>query len=577
MKNWDRWFPALKGLNSGWRGDLTGGLTLAAVAVPGAMAAAQLVGVSPAHGLVGLVVAAVVFAVTGAHRTLSVGPDSSIAPMLAAGAVAAAGNSGASDDDSSAGLMMISLMVAALLLAVGLVRGGWITQFLSRPVTTGLMAGIGISIVFSQLPTIAGSEDPAEANLYSIGLGAGVLALSLGLSLISPRFPSALIALAAAMAAAWLLNLEDRGVEMLPAPEAVWHVPDLHDLAGLPWGAWWDLLPTAAVIVVLVVAQTGATEEATRQGQHTLDRDLAAIGVASAASSLAGAFAVNASPPRTSLIQDLRGKTQLISLSAAAVALVALLFGEAVLPLVPEAALAAVLIQIAVSLIRVGELRRIAAFSKVELGVALGTVVLVVVLGIVEGTAVAALITLLDRTRREARPAVYRKGLIPQSNHWVPVDAGVETVQVPSVLVWSVEAPLWYADADYVTRRLHEELEREDYSVVVLDAAAISDLDYSGVRALDTLVDHIQGEGVPVLIARPNRVTQKALAKSGIEEKVRTHPTVADAVKDGARMADLKAEFRAARGKKKDLAALADAGLNQEELMDQEDPEAGKD
>lgn len=582
MSTAQRWLPALRGAGSSLRRDLTGGVTLAAIAIPGSMAAAQLVGVSPAVGLLGFLVAAVVFALVGAHRTLSVGPDSSIAPMLAGGAAATAAVP-LIDDNGTASLLLLSLLVAVILLLLGVIRGGWITQFLSRPVTTGLLAGVGLSIILSQLPAllgVAGGDGPTweqvtalvddldQTHPATLLVSVGVLVLTFGLSALSSRIPGALLALVAASAVTALLGLGDRGVDMLTAPGPVWQLPDF---AQVPWGAWWDLLPTALVIVVLIVVQTGATESATKQGQRTLDRDLAAIGVASAASALVGAFAVNASPPRTRLIQELRGKTQVISLAAAAIALIALLVGDYVLPLLPAAALAAVLVQIAFSLIRFGELRSIAAYSKVEFAVALGTIVLVVALGIVPGVALAALVTLLDRTRRQARPPTYRKGLIPQSNHWVPVDAGEETVQVPSVLVWSVEAPLWYADADYVVRELREEVDEGVYFVLVLDAAAIPDLDYTGARALDTLIDHVLREDIPVLVARANRALQKALSRAGIAEKVRLHPTVADAVKDGAQLAGLRAEFRAARGKKKDLAALREAGLSPEELTDEDE------
>lgn len=574
--------PTLASARSSLPGELIAGLTLAAIGIPGSMAAAQLVGVSPTFGLLAFCIGAVVFALVGGHRILSVGPDSSIAPMLAAGAagsvLATTEGSGATDPGA---LMLISLMVGALLVLIGVIRGGWITQFLSRPVTVGLLAGIGISIIVSQLPIVLGmNEFPTgsvpeqlwelggrldEINPWAAGLGSGVLAISLGLGWISNRLPGALFGLAVAAVLAAILRLEERGVDTLAAPDSVWQLPDFH---AIPWSSFTELLPGALVVVVLVTVQTGATEAATRQGQHTLDRDLGAIGVSSLVAAGAGAFALNASPPRTRLVQDAGGKTQMTALSAAAIVLLVLWLGADLLPLLPAAALAAVLVQIAFSLIRFAEMRRIARYSRLELGVAVGTAVLVCVFGIVPGVAIAALITLLDRTRREARPPTYRKGLIPQSNHWVPVNVGVDTVQIPEVLVWSVEAPIWYADADYVIEQLHAELDSGSYSVVVLDGAAISDLDYTGVLAMGTLLDHLVAEQISVLIARATLPVQQALARTGMQENVTLHPTVSDAVKEGVELAGLEAEFRAARGKKKDLARLAEAGLDRGELLD---------
>lgn len=580
---WPHWLlPTLKGARTALSADLVAGLTLAAIALPGSMAAAQLVGVAPTLGLLAFTIGAFVFALFGGHRILSVGPDSSIAPMLAAGAAGSALSTGVGAQEVEPGsLLLLSLLVGVVLIIIGLIRGGWVTQFLSRPVTVGLLAGIGISIIVSQLSTVLGVNEPTndsvpvqlldiadsvdEINLWAVGLALVVLLLSAGLSRISSRLPGALVGLATAAVLTAVFRLTERGVTTLEAADSVWRLPDY---AAVPWASVPDLLPSALVIVVLITVQTGATEAATRQGHATLDRDLGAIGVASVVAGGAGAFALNASPPRTRLVQDARGRSQVAAIMAGTAVLLVLFFGTGLLPLLPAAALSAVLLQIAFSLIRFGELRRIARYSRLEFAVALGTVVLVCVLGIVQGVALAALVTLLDRTRREARPPVYRKGLIPQSNHWVPMDAGVETVQVPEVLVWSVEAPIWYADADFVIDRLHEELDGGDYSVVVLDGAAISDLDYTGVLAMGTLIDHLLAEDIPVLLARATRPTQRALQRAGLAEKVKLHATVSDAVKEGAEIAGLEAEFRAARGKKKDLARLAAEGLDRKELLD---------
>lgn len=573
--------PTLRGARSSLSADLLAGLTLAAIALPGSMAAAQLVGVSPTLGLLAFVVGAFIFLLFGGHRILSVGPDSSIAPMLAAGA---AGQAVVGEKENGGvepgALVLISLMVGAILIVIGLARGGWITQFLSRPVTAGLMAGIGLSIIASQLHIVLGINEPGagsvpaqvldvldsldEVNLWAVLLAGLVLLISGGLAVVSHRLPGPLVGLVVAAVISAVFGLGERGVATLVQAESVWRLPDF---GAVPWGRASEMLVPALVIVVLVTVQTGATEAATRQGRSTLDRDLGAIGVASVVSAGVGAFALNASPPRTRLVQRAHGRSQVSALLAGVVVLLVLFFGTGLLPLLPAAALSAVLLQIAFSLIRFGELRDIARFSRLELAVALGTVLLVAVFGIVPGVAIAALVTLLDRTRREARPPVYRKGLIPQSNHWVPVDAGVETVQVPEVLVWSVEAPIWYADADYVIEKLHEELDSGDYSVVVLDGAAVPDLDYTGVLALGTFIDHVVERGIPVLVARATRTTREAMERTGLVGKVKLHPTVSDAVKEGAEIAGLEAEFRAARAKKKDLARLAEEGLDPGELL----------
>ena len=130
--------------------------------------------------------------------------------------------------------------------------------------------------------------------------------------------------------------------------------------------------------------------------------------------------------------------------------------GADLLTHLPTAALAAILLTVASRLVKVKSMARILRFSRREFAVCTATVLLVVLLGVVQGVIIAALVTLLYRTRREERSRTYRQGMIPKSNHRVPVDAGTPTVQVPGVLVRSVEAPLWYADSDFVVDQLHE-------------------------------------------------------------------------------------------------------------------------
>lgn len=583
--------PGLAGARKSLPGDALAGLTLAAIAVPGSMGAAQLVGASAFAGLVAFMIGAVVFALLGGHRILSVGADSSIAPMLAAaaagGALTGADTTGELTVEGHpvidpATLMLTSVLVGAILIIVGLVRAGWITQFLSRPVTIGLLAGIGVGIIIDQLPValgiprhgggvIAGIVDMVtsldEINWWTAAVAVLVLAITLGSGLVGPRVPGPLLGLAAAIAFTMLAGLTERGVVTLPEPD---FAPPRMDFASVSVPGAVELLPTALVIAVLVVIQTGATEASFPGPRRTLDRDLGVIGLASATAGAAGAFAVNTSPPRTSVAAAAKGKSQVVGLVAALIVLAVGVVGADLLPHLPTAALAAVLLTVAAKLVKVKSMARILRFSRIEFAVCIATILLVVLLGVVQGVIIAALVTLLDRTRREARPRTYRKGMIPKSNHWVPVDAGTPTVQVPGVLVWSVEAPLWYADSDFVVDQLHDALADADvpYVAVILDAAAMGDLDYTGAGALGTIVDHMDSEGLPLIIARPNRPVQRAIERAGLRDRLSTTPTVADAVKQATKLVGLGDELRAARGKRKDLRALRESGLTPDEVIE---------
>ncbi|MFC3849487.1 SulP family inorganic anion transporter [Corynebacterium hansenii] len=583
--------PALVGARRSLPGDAMAGLTLAAIALPGSMGTAQLVGAPAIAGLVAFIVGSVVFALLGGHRTLSVGADSSIAPMLAAAAAGGAITGSATVGElTPAGhpvihaetLMLTSVLVGAILLIVGVFRGGWITQFLSRPVTIGLLAGIGLDIIVDQLPVAMGLPrhgggaisgvvemltSLGEINWLTVSVAGLVLFFTLGARMIGPRVPGALVGIAAAMAYSAAADLGGRGVVTVPRPNLA---PPNLDFASVTPSAAMALLPTALVISILIVIQTGATEASFPGERRTLDRDLGTIGVASAIAGALGSFAVNASPPRTAVVTAAKGKSQVAGLVAAAIVAAAGFLGAGLIPLLPTAALAAVLLTVAARLIKVRSMSRIARFSRIEFAVCLATVVLVAFVGVVQGVLIAALVTLLDRTRREARPPTHRKGMIPKSNHWVPVDAGTPTVQVPGVLVWSVEASLWYADSEFVVDQLKEELDGDEgpYAAVVLDAAAIADVDFTGAGALTSIIDHLEAEMLPLIIARPNRSVQGAIRKAGLAEHVLTEPTVGDAVKHATRLVGLGDELRAVRGKRKDLAALKDKGVTPDEVIE---------
>lgn len=448
--------------------------------------------------------------------------------------------------------------------------------------TIGLLAGIGVGIIIDQLPValgiprhgggvIAGIVDMVtsldEINWWTAAVAVLVLAITLGSGLVGPRVPGPLLGLAAAIAFTMLAGLTERGVVTLPEPD---FAPPRMDFASVSVPGAVELLPTALVIAVLVVIQTGATEASFPGPRRTLDRDLGVIGLASATAGAAGAFAVNTSPPRTSVVAAAKGKSQVVGLVAALIVLAVGVVGADLLPHLPTAALAAVLLTVAAKLVKVKSMARILRFSRIEFAVCIATILLVVLLGVVQGVIIAALVTLLDRTRREARPRTYRKGMIPKSNHWVPVDAGTPTVQVPGVLVWSVEAPLWYADSDFVVDQLHDALADADvpYVAVILDAAAMGDLDYTGAGALGTIVDHMDSEGLPLIIARPNRPVQRAIERAGLRDRLSTTPTVADAVKQATKLVGLGDELRAARGKRKDLRALRESGLTPDEVIE---------
>ncbi|MGD0685621.1 MAG: SulP family inorganic anion transporter [Streptosporangiaceae bacterium] len=530
MRSW--WVPpTLRGYRASWLGaDLLGALTLLAVALPGQMATARLANLPAVAGLYAFVAGSVVYAAFGTNRHLSVGADSTIAPLLATGvaSVAAAGTA-----DYVTVMAFTALMVGALLVTVGLCRLGWISEFLSTPVITGLLAGIAVEIVVRQIPVILGAGNGGTSTIgevrlvtgqlghingWSVGIAAGVLVIIAATQRVSRRLPGTLLALVAAIVAVHALGLASHhGVAILGAVHS--GLPH----ARLPSVSWSQLrrMPGLVLTVAFVcIAQTAATVRAPGGGAAAgggaaggINRDLICIGAGSVAAGLIGVFPVDASPPNTTIATASGTRSQLANIVAALVVLAVALVATGPLASLPRAMLAAMLVFIASKLFRARELRIILRFDRVEFGLAAATLLVVAVVGIEQGVALAMILSLADRTWRSARPRDAILGRAPGTDHWIPTDIGLPTEPAAGILVYLVYAPLWYGNADYLRSRVRNLVDAAPGPVraVVLDAAGISDIDYTGLQALRGLTAELAQRGVSIGIARTSHLVHHDL------------------------------------------------------------------
>jgi len=526
MRAW--WVPpTLRGYRASWLGaDLLGGLTLIAVALPGQMATARLANLPAVAGLYAFVAGSLVYAAVGRNRHLSVGADSTIAPLLATGvaSVAAAGTAG-----YGTAMAFTALLVGALLVAAGLCRLGWISELLSTPVITGVLAGIAIEIVVRQIPVILGVRSTSTSTIgeirqvagqlghingWSACIAVGVLVIIAATRRVSHRLPGTLLALIAAIVAVRALGLASHhGVAILGAVHG--GLPHVR----LPSVSWSQLrrLPGLVLTVAFVcIAQTAATVRAPGGGEAAagdINRDLIAIGAGSVAAGLIGAFPVDASPPNTAIATASGARSQLASTMAAVVVTAVVLVATAPLASLPRAMLAAMLVFVASKLFRAGELRTILRFDRVEFALAAATLLVVAAVGIEQGVALAMILSLADRTRRSARPRDAILGRAPGTDHWIPTDIGLPTEPVAGILVYLVYAPLWYGNADYIRLRVRHLVDAASSPVraVVLDAAGISDIDYTGLQALRQLAAELAQRGVTIGIARTSHLVHHDL------------------------------------------------------------------
>lgn len=524
--------PTLRGYRRAWLGpDLIAALTLLVIAVPEQLATSRLAGMPPITGLYAFIAGSFMFALLGMSRQISVGADSTIAPLFAAGigVFATAGSAHYVDL-----IGVLAVMAGAIVAAVWLLRLGWIAEFLSAPIITGFLAGIGVVIVVHQLPDLLGIAAGGSTTLgrlryvidslhgtcvWTVLIGLGVFLIVSVSERLSRKVPGALVALAAATALVAIFGLQNHGVAILGH---VAHGAPRVGLRGLSLHALGQVAPVAALIALVIVIQSAATarafESSDSGGQRDVGRDLLAVGMGSVVAGLVGSFPVNASPARTAAVAEAGGRSQLTSVLAA-LAVIALIPAAGVLHYVPVAALAGVLLFIATRIVHVQELRAIAMFDRVEFALALITLVTVALLGVEQGIGVAVALAILDRTRVSARPHLHVLGRIPETTSWAPLGSVEHPVAVPGIVTVLFATPLWYANASHFREQLREVLAHaSDRPVrgVVLDALGMGDIDYTGIVSLGEVLDDLDSAGIAFAIARAGETVRDEMTRAGL-------------------------------------------------------------
>ena len=528
------------------RGDLVAGVTVTAYLVPQVMAYADLAGVPAAAGLWAAVGAMTVYAVIGTSPQLSVGPEAGTALMTAAALGTATAASVAADRAVALAFLVALVCFAGRLL--GLAR---LADLLSRPVLVGYMTGIALVMMITQLGKLTGAPTPSgESPLAQVGwflqhlttvqgatlaVGLVTLAAMLVASWRWPRAPVALLGMMGASVAVAALGLQDHGVAVIG------HIPSglpQPALPGLGLAALADLVPAALAVAFVGFSDNILTARAfaTRKGDRIeAPRELIALGGANLGAALLSGMPVSSSGSRTAICDAAGGRTRAAGVvTAVATAVAVLLLGPG-LARFPSAALGAVVVYAAVRLIDVGEFRRIAAFRRSELLIAIATALSVVVVGVLQGVLVAIGISVLDLLRRVARPHDAVEGYVPGLAGMHDVDDHPNATEVPGLLVYRYDSPLFFANAEDFTTRALAAVDAAANPVrwFVLNTEAIVEVDLTAVDALEELRAELERREVVVALARVKQDLRNELRPSGLLDRIgedRVFPTLPTAV-----------------------------------------------
>ena len=536
---WRKWAPGLAtliGYDRSWlRGDLIAGVTVAAYLVPQVMAYAEIIGLPPVAGLWAVLAPMAVYALLGDSRQLSVGPESTTALMAAAGIFALAG---AVEGQRRAELAALIAVAVGLVCLVGrIARLGFLANLLSRPVLVGYLAGIGILMVFSQLGKLTGLRltganaweewaslfaQVGSIHLPTLCLGLAVAGALFALRHWAPGWPGPLLVMLAAAAFVAFAGTAAQGIAVIgPVPTAV-PLPALPNPEGINL---LQLLPVALGIAVVGysdVILTGRAFAARKREQVDANQELLAVGAANLANGFLAGFPVSSSASRTVIGDSAGSRTQLHSLVAGAMVLATLFFLGPVLAAFPQAALGGVVVYAGLRLIDLGELRRIGHFRSSELVLALVALVAVLVTGLLIGIGIAVGLSLLDLIRRIAHPHDGILGYVPGLAGMHDVDDYPLATQVPGLVVYRYDSPLFFANADDFLGRAMASVRRTEPKPLwfVLNAEANVEVDLTAVDTLEELRASLEDAGIVFAMARVKMDLRAQLEAAGFVEAV---------------------------------------------------------
>ncbi|SAL64407.1 sulfate transporter [Caballeronia humi] len=475
---------------------MVAGLTVAAVVIPKALAYATIAGLPVQVGLYTAFIPMLIYALLGTSRVLSVSTTTTIAILVATaleGLVSA--NATANLATASATL---TLLVGVILIVARLLRLGFVANFISEPVLIGFKAGVGIVIVVDQVPKLLGihfhkgsflhnllaiGHGIPQASWTTVAVGAVMIGLLVAMERLLPRAPAPLIAVAAGIAGVSLFGLSAYGVATVghvPTGLPALTLPDLQMMTAL----W----PPALGIALMSFTETIAAGRAFAQsGEPTPqpNQELFATGVANLAGALFGAMAAGGGTTQTAVNRLSGARSQLSGLVTSLAALGTMLLLAPLIGLMPEAALAAVVIVYSVGLIQPAEFWEVLKVRRTEFIWALVALVGVVLVGTLEGIVVAIIVSLVALAYQVSDPPVYVLGRKPGTNVFRPQSTEhPEDETFPGMLMLKPEGRIFFANAQRIGEKMWPPIISTKPKVVVLDFADVFDFEFTALKML---------------------------------------------------------------------------------------------
>jgi high affinity sulfate transporter 1 len=547
------WLPGvwmLRHYRRAWLGrDVVAGLVLTSILVPAGMGYAEAAGLPAITGLYATIIPLLAYSFFGPSRIMVLGPDSALAALIAAVVV---GGSTSDPNRAVALASLLAILTGLLCIGAGLAKIGFITDLLSKPVRVGYMNGIALTVLVNQMPKLFGFSIKAAAvgdgclgfvrgvaegrtKLFALAIGGSCLGIIFGLRAFKPKAPGVLVAVVLATLAVTFFG-EPGSIPVVGAvprgvPLPTWPAVSIEDVR--------HVFVAAMGIALVSFADTSVLSRtfAGRQG-YRIDpnRELIGLGVANLAGGLFRGFPISSSASRTPVAESAGSKTQVTGIVGALAIALVLMVAPSLMTNLPTTALAAVVIAAAIRLFDFGSVRVFYVVRRSDFVVTLIAFAAVATIGVIQGIPIAVGVSVLDFVRRAWRPhdAVLGRALGVTGYH--DVTRYPNAKQVPGLILFRWDAPLFFANADMFRQRVVDAVDGSKALVrwVVVAAEPITDVDTTAAETIHELDTELATRGVELAFAEMKDPVKDRLCRYGLHAKIGHDfffPTVGVAVK----------------------------------------------
>ena len=524
-------FPTGKGYQRKWLGqDVLSGVVIAAVSIPISMGYAQIAGLPAVYGLYGSLLPVILFALLSTSPQFIFGVDAAPAAMI--GGVLGGMGIAMGSAEAERVVPVLTFYVGVWLLLFALLRAGRVLRFVSTSVMGGFISGICCTIILMQLPKLMGGtagtgELPelvrhlvrVQVHPLSLGLGAAALVILLAAKRLRPKFPMAIVVMGLGALATVLFDLPGHGVACLGAVEP--GLPALH----LPdWSAvsLTEGLGNSLPVAVVIMAETLLAESsfAMRDGYEIRDsQELLAFAAANLGAGMVGCCPVNGSVSRSSMNVQYRGKTQAVSLVAAAGMAAVLLWGSGLIRLLPVPVLTAIVISALLGAVEFDMAHRLLRADRKELAIFLAAFLGVLVLGTIYGVVIGVLLSFVDVIRRVSQPSRELLGVISGQPGFYPLGRMSQAHPLEGVALYRFSGGLFFANIDRFQKDV-ENCVKPGIRAVIVDASGIVSVDLTSAERLVLLYRRLKEQGVRLYLTEHIGQVNDELRRFGAGELI---------------------------------------------------------